>query len=126
MNIKSTLFKKEWEQMEDYFYPRPKDKEKRHTHEEANFYYSQLKDLPDEIFLQTIKNIYNNCKYFPNIAEIREQVPNGQETKMSQWKESKSEPLNEEDKKWCRGFYKKYCDTEEECQRKILEVGLVD
>lgn len=119
MNIKSTLFKKEWEQLDKYY-------KKKHTHEEANFYYSNLKDLSDEVFIQTIQNIYNNCKYFPNIAEIREQVPNQQETKMSQWKESKSEPLNEEDKKWCRGFYKKYCDTEEECQRKILEVDLVD
>ena len=117
VNIKSTLFKKEWEQLENYY-------KKTHTREEANFYYLKLKDLSDEFFIQTIQNVYDHCKYFPNIAEIREQVPNQQETTMKQWESIKSEPLDEQDKEWCRRFYKKYCDTEEEYLRRLKENGV--
>lgn len=116
--IKSSLFKKEWEELEKYYFRGEKNKEKKHTREEANFYYSKLKDLSDEIFLQTIDNIYKNCKYFPCIAEIREQIPDEKETKISNWKNIKHEPLDEEDKEWCRKFHKKYCDTEQEISRK--------
>lgn len=36
----------------------------------------------------------------------------------------KAEPLDEADKEWCRGFYKKYCDNEEEYHRKLIKNGL--
>lgn len=117
--IKNTLFKKEWEQLEKYY-------KKKHTHDEANFYYSMLKDLSDEDFKQTLKNVYNHCKYFPNIAEIREQVPNKQDAILSNFQNVKYEPLDEEDKEWCRKFYKKYCDSEEEYQKRLKDNGLVD
>lgn len=122
--IKSTLFKKEWEQLEKYYFRGEKNKEKKHTRDEANFYYSKLKDLSDDIFLKTIDNVYKNCKYFPCIAEIREQIPNCQEIVMNEWKDLKYEPLSEEDKEWARGFYKKYCETEKEYHEKLIRNGL--
>lgn len=53
-------------------------------------------------------------KYYQDEAE----VPN--------WfiEEIKSESLSEEDKEWCRNFYKKYCDTEEEYQERLIRNGL--
>lgn len=92
MYIKNTTFKKEWEQLEKYY-------KKKHTRDEANFYYSMLKDLDDEEFLKTMFNVYNNCKYFPNIAEIREQVPNKKKQIVDKWKDIKAEPINEEERK---------------------------
>lgn len=90
VNIKNTLFKKEWEQLEKYY-------KKKHTHDEANFYYLMLKDLTDEEFLKTMYYVYNNCKYFPNIAEIREQVPNRSKLVMEIWDSVKEEPISEEE-----------------------------
>lgn len=101
MYIKSTLFKKEWEQLEKYY-------KKKHTREEANFYYSKLKDLSDEVFLKTMDNVYNYCKYFPNIAEIREQVPNEEELKMNKWKLLKGEDMTKEEQKELEEILKKY------------------
>ena len=46
--------------------------------------------------------------------------------KKPEWldKEVKKEPLDEEDKKYAREFYKKYCDTEEEYQERIERLKL--
>lgn len=125
MNIKNILFKQEWEKLENYYYPGDKNKSKREcTRKQANLYYSKLKDLTDEEFILTIQNIYDNCKYFPNIAEIRKQVPSIQEVAISRWDNIKSKPLDEEDKEWWRCFYKKYCDTEEEYHERLVRNGL--
>lgn len=63
--MKNTLFKREWEGLEKYY-------KKSHTRDEKNLYYLKLKDLDDDEFLEIIDLIYKNCKFFPNIAEIRE------------------------------------------------------
>ena len=110
MDIKNTLFKKEWEKLEKYY-------KKTHTREEANFYYLQLNDISDEEFIQTMKNVYNHCKYFPNIAEIREQVPNTlnsstEKIVVPEWmlypEICKSEPLTLEEQKELEEILKKY------------------
>jgi len=125
VNIKNILFKQEWKKLENYYYPGEKNKSKReYTRTQANLYYSKLKDLTDDEFILTINNIYNNCKYFPNIAEIREQVPHNMELKMNSWEDLNHEPLDENDKEWCRNFYKKYCDNEEEYRERLVRNGL--
>ena len=116
VNIKNTLFKEEWEKMENYYYRNSKDKSKKHTRDEANFYYSQLKDISDELFLKTLDNVYNHCKYFPCIAEIREQVPNTLDSTENivtpEWilhpEICKSEPLTLEEQKELEEILKKY------------------
>lgn len=119
VNINITLFKKEWKQLEKYY-------KKSHTRDEANFYYLKLKDLTDGEFEEVMDLVFKKCKYFPNIAEIRELIPRKDKkiTQFSEWENLKKEPLDEEDKKYAREFYKKYCDTEEEYQERIERLGL--
>lgn len=37
-------------------------------------YSELLKDIPDEVIIQTMKNCLMHCRYFPTIAEIRERA----------------------------------------------------
>ena len=55
-------------------------------------------------------------KYYQNEKQV--ELPNWLENEM------KSEPLDEEDKKWLRNFYKKYCDTEKDYYEKLRINGL--
>lgn len=117
--INTILFKKEWEQLEKYY-------KKKHTRDDANFYYSKLKDLTDREFEETIDLVFKKCKYFPNIAEIRELLPKKDKTieQHSEWENATKEPLSKEDEKCAINFYKKYCDTEEEYQERIERLKL--
>lgn len=117
--INTILFKKEWQQLEKYY-------RKTHTRDEANFYYSKLKDLSDREFEEVIDLVFKKCKYFPGIAEIRELIPRKDKTmeQFSEWENTTKEPLDDEDKEWARNYYKKYCDTEEEYQLRIKELKL--
>lgn len=57
-------------------------------------------------------------KYYQSEKQV--DVPNWFED------EIKTEPLSEDDKKWLRNFYKKYCDTEEEYYEELKINGLED
>jgi hypothetical protein len=54
-------------------------------------------------------------KYYADTKKI---IPTWMDEKLE------SEPIDEEDKEWCRGFYEKYCQSEEEYLRRIKEEGL--
>lgn len=101
MYIKSILFKKEWECLEKYY-------KKKHTHNEANFYYLHLKDLTDEEFKKVMDLVYKKCKYFPNIAEIRELLPSDKEQTMENWTNLKSEPMTKEEEHELEKILSKY------------------
>lgn len=114
VKINKTIFKKKWEELEKYY-------KKSHTREEANFFYLQIKDLTDAEFTKMVNLTYKNCKYFPNISEFWNMKP---DNKFEDWESIQPESLNEEDKAFVRAFYKKYCNTEEEADRRIKELGL--
>lgn len=94
--MKNTLFRNEWNKLEKYY-------KKAHTRDESNFYYSKLKDLSDDDFLAMLDNVYKNCKFFPNIAEFREQVPtnkkNLDEKKWKQWSDIKKVEVSKDELK---------------------------
>lgn len=116
--INKTLFKKEWKELEKYY-------KKTHTRDEANLYYLKLQDLTDEKFLVVVDLVYKKCRYFPNIAEIRNLLPDQKIQQMKAWENIQTRTdLDEEDKAYARDFYKRYCDTEEEYQEKIKKYGL--
>ena len=88
------------------------------------FTTQKLKDLKDREFEEVIDLVFKKCKYFPNIAEIRDLIPKKDKTveQLSGWESIEKEPLDKEDKEWARKYYKKYC--EEEYQEKIKKLGL--
>ncbi len=75
--------------------------------------YSKNRGSDSLIYLQdALKN-----KYYQSQKE---------EEKGPDWleKEVKKEPLDEEECEWARSFYYKYCDSKEEVEKRIEELGL--
>lgn len=101
--MKNTLFRNEWKKLENYY-------KKAHTRDESNFYYSKLKDLNDDVFLKAIDSVYKKCKYFPNIAEIREQASfeNTQEAKFKEWENVKRQEMSESEFKEIEELFKEF------------------
>lgn len=109
----------------------------------VNNYRSNLNDRDEEL-LQVIADDYSVKEIKQAVAYCKSEKTDSlvylqkalaekyyQNTKVGiepKWlnQEFKSEPLDEEDKEWCRKFYKKYCDSEEEYQKRLKDNGLVD
>ncbi len=110
--MKNTLFKREWEGLEKYY-------KKSHTCDEKNLYYLKLKDLDDEVFLETIDLVYKNCKFFPNIAEIRELAK--EISRKPKWlnKEIEKEPITDEERKELEDLLKDLKEREEITKKEL-------
>lgn len=117
--IKKTIFKKYWEILK-----RNKN-DKTHTEEDMAIYYSLFKDVEDQIFIEAVKEVLLNVPYFPRVDELNECIQHTQQKdKTEKWKEIKVELLTKEDKEWCKNFYKKYCDSEEEYHERLVKNNL--
>lgn len=120
MYIKKTIFKKYWEILR-----KNKMDLKHNTTEDFMLYYSIFKDETDEVFIEAIKLILKELSYFPRVDEMNTFINKAkQELNLKKFDNSSEEEFTEEDKEWYRGFYKKYCDTEEEYHKKLIKNGL--
>ncbi len=95
--------------------------------------YEILKEIAKEYPAQEIKLALDYCKgkktnslIYLQDALNKKYYQNEQVGIVPSWidEELKAEPLDEEDKEWCRKFYKKYCDNEEEYHKRLKDNGL--
>lgn len=97
--------------------------------------YEILEKLSKEYSAQEIKLALDYCKkqktdslIYLEKCLINKYYEQEEKNNDPEWMQNpelcKSGPLDEKDKEWCRYFYKKYCDTEEEYQKRLLENGL--
>ena len=66
--MNKVIFQKYWKILKRNY------NDKNHTQEDEQTYFSIFKDVSDEKFIEVIKLVLKNQKYFPNIAEINQYV----------------------------------------------------
>ena len=118
--INKTLFKKYWDVL------RKQKLDKTHNATDMSLYYSLFQNESDEVFVEAIKLILKELSYFPKTDEMNYYINQvKEESKLKKLSGTNTTPeLDEEDKAFARGFYKRYCDTEEEYQERLKKYGL--
>ena len=107
--MNKVIFQKYWKILKRNY------NDKNHTQEDMKTYYSIFKDVSNEDFIEVIKLVLKNQKYFPNIAEINqyvEKITNENQRKgiVPEWmkKEPEKEKPTEEEEKEMEELLKEF------------------
>lgn len=76
--VSRDIFKKYWDILKRNY------QDKTHTTEDFNIYYSIFKDFEEKDFINAIKQVLLNNKYFPRIDEIAQYIQHS-DTNVPKW-----------------------------------------
>lgn len=97
LNLRSNIFRKYWEILKRNY------KDHTHTDEDFKIYYSILKEYSEKDVINAIKNVLKMRKFFPQINEICEFLPENRNDIVPEWigtKQNVEQATEEEIQKW--------------------------
>ena len=121
MYIKRNIFNKYWEILKQ-------DKnDKTHTNKQRDTYFSIFKNVEEEIFVESVKEMLLRCSYFPRIDEMEKFISGVMERNKAEKlvkNRVKNDLLSSEDKKFFKQMFYQFCDSEEEAEEKIRKFNI--